>query len=355
MKIAFKNYKTGELKLQADTADDFWVLSQVIESKDLVTGRSFRKVKLGGPEGKAAVIKKPVTLTIEVEKVEFSPYSASLRISGLVREGPEDVPHGSHHTIEVEEGTVIKIKKEHLYGYQIDKIEEAAKGKVGGVLICVLDREEAGFALLKQYGYEWLSEIAGNVEKKGLDEKRESTFYADIVKQVAEYVSRYKIEHIIIGSPAFWKEELMKELKKKHPELASKVTLATCCESGREGLNEILKRDEVKTVLQQQRVSKEMRLVDELLAGISKESLAAYGMKDVKEASEAGAVKTLLVADSLIQKLRQDKKFEPLDYIMRLVDKSKGEIVLVSSEHGGGKELLGLGGIGAILRYKMKY
>ena len=40
---------------------------------------------------------------------------------------------------------------------------------------------------------------------------------------------------------------------------------------------------------------------------------------------------------------------------MRNVDKSKGDIMIISSEHEAGKKLNGLGGIAAILRYKLNY
>lgn len=355
MKVIYKNYKVGELKLKIESADDLWSLTYIIGPKDLVRGRTFRKIKLGEAEAKTKVVKKPVSLTIEVEKIEFDTSAASLRVSGVVKEGPEDVPRGSHHTLDVEQGTVLKITKQHWYKYQVDRVEESAKEKPVGVLVCVLDRGEAGFALLKKYGYEWLGEFEGSVAKKGFDEKKEPTFYADVARNIYDYAKRYGIEHIIIGSPAFWKEDLFKVLKKKYPDLASKVTLATCSESGKEGVNEVLKRDEVKTVLQQQRVAKEMKLVEELLAQISKQGKAAYGIKEVKTVAEIGAVATLLVTDGLIMKLRLQGKFEELDNVMKSVDKAKGAIVIVSSGHDGGKKLDGLGGIGALLRYKMNY
>ena len=40
---------------------------------------------------------------------------------------------------------------------------------------------------------------------------------------------------------------------------------------------------------------------------------------------------------------------------MKIVEKQKGEINMISHEHEGGKKLNGLGGIAAILRYRMSY
>jgi protein pelota len=39
---------------------------------------------------------------------------------------------------------------------------------------------------------------------------------------------------------------------------------------------------------------------------------------------------------------------------MKLTEQNKGSINIISSEHDGGKRLNGLGGIGAVLRYKVR-
>ena len=44
-----------------------------------------------------------------------------------------------------------------------------------------------------------------------------------------------------------------------------------------------------------------------------------------------------------------------VEKIMKTTENSKGDIIIVSSEHDGGNKLDGLGGIGAILRFKLNY
>ena len=44
-----------------------------------------------------------------------------------------------------------------------------------------------------------------------------------------------------------------------------------------------------------------------------------------------------------------------LDELMKKTEEMKGKIYLISSDHEGGKKLDGLGGIAAILRYKLNY
>ena len=354
MKLMYSDFKKGESKLKVENLDDLWYLNQIIEKNDLIKGKTLRKIKLGHEiQRKQKTVKKAVFLIIQVEKLEFSKTSNILRISGLVKEGPEDVPLGSHHTFNIEENSVITIIKQKWLKFQIDKLREASKEAAAKILICVHDREEVYFALMKKYGYQLLTNIKGTVQKKADIKKIESNFYKEIIKQLEEYDKRYNLSKIIIASPAFWKEELMKEIKDEN--IKGKIILATCSSVGENAINEVLKRPETENALKQDRIAREFKFVEELFAEISKNNLASYGLKETKEAVIAGAVKTLLITDSFIQQNRIENKYEEIEEIMKTVDKTKGDIIIISSEHEAGKKLDGLGGIAAILRFKLNY
>ncbi len=355
MKIIFQDLQKGELKLEIASLDDLWYISQCIEPQDQVQGRTMRKIKLGDDSDKnVKIIKKPVTLKISVEKVEFQKFSNNLRVSGKIIEGPEDIPHGSYHTIEVEEGTVIKIIKRSWPKYLLQKIKEACEDKGTKILIIALDRDQVSYALLTGSGYKMLADIEGEVGKKGYADIQEKEFYTEVAKHLEEYVQRYEVSQIIIGSPAFWKEELLSIIKKKYPSLTSRITLATCNTTGKNAIEEILKRDEVKTVLKNDRTTQETALVEEILKAIAKNSLVTYGWKEVQQAATAHAIKILLISEDFLQEQRQEGNFALLDVMMREVERSNGEVHIISTEHEAGKRLHGLGGIAAILRYNLK-
>jgi len=351
MKIISSNFRKGEAKVKIEALDDLWYLSQVIDAGDVVKGKTFRKIKVGSAEKEA--VRKPVFISIKVEKVEFSKTTVRLRILGEIFEGPEDVQKGSHHTFNVEKGTIITISKEEWPDYQIKRLKEAAERKLLKILVCVFDREDVFFALMKRSGYELLTHIHGEVAKKGADAPVKSTFYSEIIKQLEEYDKRYNLDKIILASPAFWKEELFKVLQNK--KLKSKIVQATCSSADESAINEVLKRNEVQKALKEEHVSEEMVLVEKVLAEISRQGNAAYGIKEVEQAANAGAVKDLLVSDALIMRLREEEKFDRLDKIMKLADKSKAKVHIISTEHSGGKKLEGLGGIAALLRFKLVY
>ncbi|MFQ5801209.1 MAG: mRNA surveillance protein Pelota, partial [Candidatus Hydrothermarchaeales archaeon] len=113
---------------------------------------------------------------------------------------------------------------------------------------------------------------------------------------------------------------------------------------GRAGIQEILKRGAVEKAVEESRVAIETRLVEELFTRISKESLASYGKKEVDEAANFGAVETLLVTYTFLQKHNPDR-------LMERVKKQRGEIMVVSPEHDAGERLDAIGGVAALLRF----
>lgn len=354
MKLIYSNLKKGEVKVLTQSLDDLWYLSALIEPEDIVQGKTLRKIKLGSSEESSkTAIKKPVFIKLEVEKAEFSKYTNTLRVSGIIKSAPEEIPLGEHHTFNVDEHSTITIIKEKWLKYQLDKLKEACSETKSSLLICIHDREEAYFALFKKYGYEILTHIKGDVQKKREQNIKLENFYLTIISKIKEYVERHKIKQVIIASPAFWKEDLMKEVKDN--ELKQKIVLATCSSATKNGIEEVIKRPEVKEALKQERIAKEINKVEELFTEIAKNAFAVYGLKETENAALIGAVKELLLTDSFIQKSRSENFYNIVENIMKKVDNARGDVEIISSEHESGKRLDGLGGIGAILRFKMMY
>ncbi|MBI1934932.1 mRNA surveillance protein pelota [Candidatus Woesearchaeota archaeon] len=354
MKLVHSNLKTGEVKILVQNLDDLWYLNGIIEPGDFVKGKTFRKIKSQSDgERPRDAAKMAVFLKLLVEKVEFGKSSNLLRVSGVIKEAPEDIPLGEHHTFNVDENTALTIIKESWLKYQLDKLKEACSEKKSSLLICVHDREEAYFALFRKYGYEVICHLHGEVQKKREENIKKENFYAAIIGKMKEYVERHKISQIIVASPAFWKEDLMKNVSDK--EMKQKIILATCSSATKNGIDEVIKRPEVREALKRERAAKEMGKVEELLTEIARSNLAVYGMKETADAASIGAVKEFLITDTLIQKSRAENFYKEIENIMKIVDKTKGEINIISSEHEGGQRLDGLGGIGAILRFRLNY
>ena len=93
MKLLYSNLKRGEVKILTQNLDDLWYLSTIIDPKDIVKGKTLRKIKSQSNQEKSKeATKRAVFIKINVEKVEFSKYSNVLRVAGVIREAPEEVP-----------------------------------------------------------------------------------------------------------------------------------------------------------------------------------------------------------------------------------------------------------------------
>jgi protein pelota len=351
MQIIQSDFKIGTVRLKVENSDDLWYLSHLIDQGDLLTSKTTRKIKIGDGEN-AKVVKKVLTLTIQADSIDFSDNATALRINGKVKEGPEDVPKESYHALELEKNTEFTLQKKQWLSYQKQKLLESAEKK-SIYLLCLFDREEALLAITKKNGYETILKLSGDVPKKTKIVEIKKDFQEEIIKALTQYQERYHPENIILASPAFYKDDLLKKITS--PELKKKIVLAISSDISESSINEVLRRPELTAVLKSNRARQEQLIVEEVLSEINKEGRVAYGWEEVKKAVTGNAVKTLVITDEFIQKKRRVKEYEELDQIMKQVDAADGKIHLLSSEYESGKKINGLGGIAALLRFKLEW
>ena len=334
MKLNHIDLKSGTIKVKPESADDIYLISTLIDSGDIVKARTLRKIKIGEEDArKQSIIKKPVTLNISVEKIDFSKSSMALRVSGKITEGSDDIPKGSFHTINVEENSTLTIIKDRWLGYQLDKLNDACKANYPGIILLIFDRDEGFFVLIEKYSHKLLSEIKGDASKKRYAEKTEKksgNFFEQIISLLKEYAERYKESRIVIASPAFWKEELFAMLDET---LKARTTLSTCSAADPTAIEEVLKRPELKSALKDARLNEEIEIVNKLLEEISKNNLAVYGLKETEYCSGIGAIDTLIITEGLLTKSRSVGKYGFIQRIMKTVESMKGTVKIVSSEN----------------------
>ncbi len=348
MKILEKKLKQGVVKVKTENLDDLWYLSNIIEEGDVARSKTERKIKLGGEnERNQKVVRRYVWLTLEVDKVEFHKHSNVLRVKGKIIQAPDEVDQGSYHTFNVDENYTITIQKEKWPKYLLEKLNEASQRVGKNVLLVCHNREEATFGLLTQRGLEVLSEIKGEVEKKRVENQAKGNFYQDVASALENYDEKFEPSQIVVASPGFWKEYLMKELSEG---LKEKVFQASCSVVGERGLKEVVNRPELKKVLEKDRTRKEAGLLDEITEAISKDK-ACYGFEDCKEKVEIGSVEKLAVSNNYVVKMREEEDYEKVDELMKQCENMSGEVHLISSEEEANK-LDNLGGVAGVLRWE---
>jgi mRNA surveillance protein pelota len=348
MKILDRNMKQGLVKVVVEAADDLWYLSTIIDKGDVCTGDSEYKYKVGagsGGDSKTSIVKRKVWVALDVERAEFSTSDGQLRVSGKVVDGSEEVPRGSHHTLDLTEGSRITIRKERWLEYHLEKLEEALSARATALLV-LFDREQAIFATLTPTGHEILLTLKGDVPRKGVDEGKAHAFYKEVADATEDLCRRKGAQHVIAASPSFWKEYLERELA---PELRKRTLFTTISTVDETAINEVLRRPELQSALRAQRSTREAALLEGILTALAKDRLV-YGKADVKAALEEGNASEVTVSENAIRKAKEEGTFDELDGLMRSASSIKAAVHLLSTKDAMAK-IDGLGGIVGIKRW----
>jgi len=353
MKIIKKDLKHGSIKASIDNLDDLWTIYNVIEKKDLVYAKTTREVKMEGI-GRPSSRRVPVSLGLKVEKVYFDREINRLRVHGIVTEGPKELNiQGTHHTINLAANDALTIMKERWYKHQLDRMEKAVYEEEPAIVVSI-DSDECCVAILRAYGPDIKAEVDSKLPGKLEHQKREEAlkkYFNDVSRILEGMIKEAGYKTIVVG-PGFAKENFVKFLKSSSPEVASKVVaVKTVTSGGVAGVYESMRSGIVGKVMKDARASKEVMLVEEVLARLGAgRGDVVFGLSQTEEDATAGAVETLLVCDTKLREAEDDER-RRIEEIIRSVEKKAGRILIVSSEHEGGKKLASLGGIAATLRY----
>lgn len=352
MKIIYENEKEGVVEVVPETLDDLWHLSHIIEVGDNASSRTTRRIQDNSGDrcrNDRGVI-KTFYLGLDIKNVSFHLFTGKLRLTGVITRGPEDlIPLGSHHTLEVKLNVPLKITKSRWPKWAIKRINQAIEAsKKLSAIIVVLEDDTATLGLMRQFGIEYYGPIKGHISgKRIIDKNRQKNiiqFYEKVIESLTKFDS---IQNIVIAGPGFVKNDFFDYLKDKHPDLAKISIIESTGSGGRNGIAEVLRKGTVEKLTSENRVALEMGAINNLLTEIGKNSSKiVYGVRQTKDAINLGAVSMLLILDTKVAS-------EDMGDAMDMVENMKGEVMVISSEHEGGKQLESLGGMAAILRYQI--
>ncbi len=282
-----------------------------------------------------------VRIGIEVKKVEFQKFTNRLRITGKIIEGIEE---SGHHTITISPGKEITLIKE-WNDRHLRRLEEAVKSsKSPEVVILTIEEGYAVFGVVRQWGVEELVNVIRSYGKDMDNYRRE--FFGE----VASALKDIDFQYLILAGPGFTKQDFLTYLKEKYPEFSSKVVICDTSSIGIRGFVEVLKRGVMDKVIGELRIAREAKIMDKFMEEIAKDGKAVYGLEEVRKAYEYGAIEILLVSDKFLSDERE--KWD-IDNFLSNVEKTGSRVIIMSSEFEPGSRLDALGGIGAILRFKI--
>ncbi|HDH81654.1 MAG TPA: mRNA surveillance protein pelota, partial [Thermoplasmatales archaeon] len=243
-----------------------------------------------------------------------------------------------HHTFNLKVGDEIKIKK-NWKKYHLKRIEEAVNAsKQPSVVVLSMDDDAATIAVLHQYGVEKIADIySGRTGKFYEDKSDKKDYYGEVLSKIKEY----DLPTIVVG-PGFAKENFASFAREK--EKLNFIVEGTG-HAGMAGVKEAINRGIIERIAEESALTRESRLVEELLQGIAKNGAVTYGRDEVKKAIEMGAAEKVIV---LTRMVRENED------LLELAEKMGAKVYTISDIHEGGEKLSALGGIAAFLRYKIE-
>lgn len=328
----------GEVRLLPESIDDLWHLQHLLSPGDLVFATTFRSVDTSTDKIRPEKVeKRPVRLGIRVDKVEFSEHGVRLRIFGIIEHG---IDIGAHHTLNVETGYEISVIKTWR-PLDRERVERSVKASIYGVIhILTIEEGEAELFRLRQYGPESVITIMAG-SGKGAETESRTGFFDQVISAITDISGP-----LIIAGPGFIKDDFIRYAKNRTCEGAERAVVVETRRIGRGAVQEVIGKGALDKLIDDLQLSREVRMMDEVLMRISKDGAVTYGRAEVTQAIGFGAVEQVLIVDTLLR--------DP--EIMRIIETAesmRAAVVVLSSQFEPGERLAALGGIAALLRYKI--
>ncbi len=356
MKILEENKKSGEITIKIDNLNDLWSLYNIISKNDQVSARTQRRVIIReGTKGE----RKNMKLKLNVDDVSFHEFSNRLRVKGTILEGPEDfVSFGTYHTFNIEPGQVIHIIKTKWLKHEKKRLTEASKFESNYIMFFIaIETGLATLAIITNFSHKRITVIKTHIPGKRYAQanrnKALNEFFDNIVKVIEENIKQTEINSIIVCGPGNTRNHLIKHIKENYnPDYYSKIKSIHASSGTESAILETLKSKELTLIKRNVKVLEETEKIEEIFTLLSTDDdLIAIGFDEITGGAERGAIKDLFVADIMIRGTSKEQKLRIEDIIIN-VEKAGGKVHILSSEHPTGQQIIDLGSLIGILRYK---
>lgn len=364
MKILRRNISAkdglGGIDVIPELPEDLWHLYHIISIGDKVRATTIRKVSKESSSGTISNERIKISLTIQVDKVD---YSGALRLSGPNVSENKYVKLGAYHTIEIEENRKLSISKNCWDAIFLKRLEMASDlNKTADVAAIVLTEGLAHLCLITQHMTVEKQRFEKSIAKKRYAEAHEKDlqkFFESIMQGILRHVDFDVVKCVLIASPGFTKDQLLKYILQQAQlkdikvllQNKEKFLLVHSSSGNIHALKEVMKDEGVMKQLADTKAIGEVKALEDFYQMLNNvPNKAFYGAKHVMLAHEQGAIQTLLITDELFRSsdVQRRKKFVEL---AEQVESNGGQVFIFSSLHPSGEQLSQLTGLAAILRF----
>ncbi|KAF5056374.1 eRF1 domain 3 [anaerobic digester metagenome] len=151
---------------------------------------------------------------------------------------------------------------------------------------------------------------------------------------------------LVVAGPGFVKEEFAARLRSTTPAIGVRTTLAETRRVGKGAVQEAIGNGVLERIAGDAELAREVTLMEEVIRRIATDGAVAYGMTETRRAVEYGAAEQVLVVDRLLR----DHAAQSL---MEGAEQLGANVAVLSSSFEPGERLDALGGVAALLRYRL--
>ncbi|PWN87835.1 hypothetical protein FA10DRAFT_281374 [Acaromyces ingoldii] len=403
---------SGSVTVNPEEDEDMYHLYNLIEVGDLVRGPTVRRVQSESSTGSIESQRVRVTLTIQVAKSSFDATGSSapldpaaegssagavsgaitdvssssstagalgggsggdgatLHVSGRVVSENRHVKMGAFHTLDLEVNRQLTIIKDSWDSIHFERLNESSdvgqRAEVGAV---VLGDGTATVCLLTEHMTVVRQRIDVPLPRKHKSlpsssaDKSQARFLSLVYQAVLKLLQLPALRLVILASPGFTRDTVFDYLFAEATRRGEKALMGNdakrkflrihCNSPHIHSLIEVLRSAEVSAQLKDTKFAKEGQLLDRFQRMLASDELRAwYGEQHVMLAAQRGAIGSLLISDGLFRAADpvRRRKFVQL---VEDVRSAGGEALIFSGMHESGRQLNGLTGIAAILRFPL--
>ena len=282
--------------------------------------------------------------------------------------------------------------------FVLDPLKEMTREKdIYGLI--VLDARDANVGLLSGKSIKQLKHLDSTVPSKTVkggmsqhryDRIREDAihdFLSKVGEKASEILMKHELKGLIIGGPGPVKERFAKG-KYLNYMLAKKLLgVKDIGYTGEQGFRELIERAE--DLLKESKIVYEKNVMNRFFTELQKSGVVTYGVEDVKKALEMGSVEILMISEEFdwmrvnyecdkcgheerkdVKKKQmknkkcpkcggwmkpdKDEMLELEDVLIEQAENTSAKVEIISTETQEGAQFKEIGGIGAILRFKLE-
>jgi protein pelota len=339
------------IELTPESSLDLINLFRLVKPGDIVYSKTSRELKKERASGKTDSERIQVILGIEVESKTADPLMRRIRLSGRIVYESRDLDLiGKHHTLTIYPGILIKIESQRDFE-RLCSFAKSYEGRKEGTVICIsLDDEDLAVAEFSSGGIKVAYSKSLPRADKSIQwgEQGLERFFDEVV----EAIKGLPEAGILLIGPRIFVERFLTYLRKREKDLLNRIigSLSTSI-GGEAGIREALRSSAIPEQLRELKPFRDMMEAESFIRIMSSDpERVAIGLNEVYEAWRLGAVEKILVAESYLWDNLEDERLEKL---LEQAERGRLELHVLVDGLEASEKITGLGGIVAILRYKI--